>query len=534
MPPTLTNYDLKHPLGQGGMATVYLAEHRRLRHRVAVKVLNTDLAHNEHIRKRFVAEAKSLAGMDHPNVVKVVDLLEEGDTVAFVMEYIEGETLRALLSRSGRLDDGRIATLMGQMLDAVGYVHGRKLVHRDIKPSNFMVDGAGRVKLLDFGIAKVLDPAAKDHTGTGTNQQLGTVMYMSPEQVRSTRDVGPGTDIYSLGVVLWEMVMGRKPYDVGTFSSFDIQAKIVQEPLPKTNSVWDPVIQHATAKEPAKRVGGCAEFGVELAFAPNAAPDRTKGAKDNITAMAEPPSMPQGTSRSAHRLAWRNFLIVLLVAIICVQYGYGIRSNEGPTPSSPSTTNEVPSLVVGPTKMNVFYRGVDNPVSISVSGYRDEDIQASATNGSLTKSADGYIMRPGKEAEATIGATVTNPDGSKKPMPGLKFRVKNVPNPSPYFAGKSVNDDNINKADLTAAAGVIAKMENFDFDLKFEVVEYRVTMLVNGVPLEKVTKGAAVSGDMKEMFKKAKPGQKIYIEGIKARGPDGTVRNLGGLSFKVV
>jgi serine/threonine-protein kinase len=126
MPPTLTNYDLKHPLGQGGMATVYLAEHRRLRHRVAVKVLNTDLAHNEHIRKRFVAEAKSLAGMDHPNVVKVVDLLEEGDTVAFVMEYIEGETLRALLSRSGRLDDGRIATLMGQMLDAVGYVHGRK------------------------------------------------------------------------------------------------------------------------------------------------------------------------------------------------------------------------------------------------------------------------------------------------------------------------------------------------------------------------------------------------------------------------
>ncbi len=200
------------------------------------------------------------------------------------------------------------------------------------------------------------------------------------------------------------------------------------------------------------------------------------------------------------------------------------------------TTYEVaaPSLVVSPTKMNVFYRGVDNPVSVSVSGYSNKDIMATASNGTLTKSADGYIMRPGKDAEATIGATVTNPDGSKKPMPGLKFRVKNVPNPTPYFAGKSVNDENIKKAELTAAAGVIAKMENFEFDLKFEVVEYRVTMIVNGVPLEKVTKGAAVSGDMKEMFKKAKPGQKIYIEGIKARGPDGTVRNLGGLSFKVV
>jgi len=200
------------------------------------------------------------------------------------------------------------------------------------------------------------------------------------------------------------------------------------------------------------------------------------------------------------------------------------------------TTYEVaaPSLVVSPTKMNVFYRGVDNPVSVSVSGYSNKDIVATATNGSLTKAPDGYIMRPGKEAEATVGATVTNPDGSKKAMPGMKFRVKNVPNPTPYFGGKSVNDENIKKTELTAAAGVIAKMENFEFDLKFDVVEYKVTMIVNGVPLEKVTKGAAVSGDMKEMFQKAKPGQKIYIEGIKARGPDGTVRNLGGLSFKVV
>lgn len=199
------------------------------------------------------------------------------------------------------------------------------------------------------------------------------------------------------------------------------------------------------------------------------------------------------------------------------------------------TTYEVaaPSLVVSPTKMNVFYRGVDNPVSVSVSGYSNKDIVATATNGTLTKSADGYIMRPGKEAEATVGATVTNPDGSKKPMPGMKFRVKNVPNPRPYFGGKSVDDETIKKPELTAAAGVIAKMIDFEFDLKFEVVEYRVTMIVGGTPIEKIAKGAAVSGDMKEMFQKAKPGQKVYIEGIKARGPDGTTRNLGSLSFKV-
>jgi len=183
--------------------------------------------------------------------------------------------------------------------------------------------------------------------------------------------------------------------------------------------------------------------------------------------------------------------------------------------------------------MNVFYRGVDNPVSVSVSGYSNKDIVATATNGTLTKSADGYIMRPGKEAEATVGATVTNPDGSKKPMPGMKFRVKNVPNPRPYFGGKSVDDETIKKPELTAAAGVIAKMIDFEFDLKFEIVEYKVTMIVGGTPIEKIAKGAAVSGDMKEMFQKAKPGQKVYIEGIKARGPDGTTRNLGSLSFKV-
>jgi serine/threonine protein kinase len=123
-----------------------------------------------------------------------------------------------------------------------------------------MVDGAGRVKLLDFGIAKALDPDSSEYTSTHTNQQLGTVMYMSPEQVRSTRDVGPGTDIYSLGVVLWEMVMGRKPYDGGTTSTFDIQMKIVQEPLQGTGGAWDEVIAQATAKEPGRRFTECAAF----------------------------------------------------------------------------------------------------------------------------------------------------------------------------------------------------------------------------------------------------------------------------------
>lgn len=199
------------------------------------------------------------------------------------------------------------------------------------------------------------------------------------------------------------------------------------------------------------------------------------------------------------------------------------------------TTYEVaqPNLVVSPTKMNVFYRGVDNPVSISVSGYSDKDIVGSMTNGTLSKTKDGYIVRPGKENEATVSATVTNIDGTKKSMTGQKFRVKNVPNPTPYFAGKSVSDETIKKSELSAAQYVIAKMENFEFDLKFEIVEFKLTMVVSGTPIEKISKGAALSSDMKEMTAKAKPGQKIWVEGIKAKGPDGTIRSLGTLSFKV-
>ncbi|MBL7962367.1 MAG: gliding motility protein GldM [Flavobacteriales bacterium] len=200
------------------------------------------------------------------------------------------------------------------------------------------------------------------------------------------------------------------------------------------------------------------------------------------------------------------------------------------------TTYEVaaPNLVVSPTKMNVFYRGVDNPVDVSVAGYSAKDIVPNMSNGTISKDSQGYIVRPGSDNKAMISVTVSNPDGSKKSLPGVEFRVKNVPNPTPYFAGKSVNDENIKKAELEAAQYVIAKMENFEFDLKFEVVEVKVTMIVSGTPIEKTVKSGKLSDEMKEMLKKAKPGQKIYIEGIKAKGPDDTIRNLGALTFKVV
>jgi serine/threonine-protein kinase len=141
------------------------------------------------------------------------------------LEYIEGETLKQYLERKGALPDAEIERLIDQMWSAVDYIHQKGFVHRDIKPSNFMLTSSGVIKLTDFGIAKNMDGTNSDYTGTGTGMVLGTPKYMSPEQVRNTKDVNAQSDIYSLGVVLWEMVTGRVPYDVNTDSTFDVFRK---------------------------------------------------------------------------------------------------------------------------------------------------------------------------------------------------------------------------------------------------------------------------------------------------------------------
>jgi serine/threonine protein kinase len=256
----IKDYQVKSELGQGGMASVYLAHDIKFQTNVAIKVLNKEYVHNDNIRKRFIAEARNMYKMSHPNIIKVTDLIDDGDTVAFVMEHIEGETLKEYLDRKGKLSDAEIKNLFSQMLEAVGYVHDKKLVHRDIKPSNFMINSEGQIKLLDFGIAKNTDTNSADYTQTGTTQNMGTPMYMSPEQIKSTKDVTLQSDIYSLGVVLWQMVMGKKPYDTHTISTFELQMKIVQDELPSTNKFWDSIIKKATAKDIGKRFNNCMEL----------------------------------------------------------------------------------------------------------------------------------------------------------------------------------------------------------------------------------------------------------------------------------
>lgn len=198
-----------------------------------------------------------------------------------------------------------------------------------------------------------------------------------------------------------------------------------------------------------------------------------------------------------------------------------------------SYTVAKPTLVVSPTAMNVFYRGLENPVEVSVPGVPTEALEVSISNlVSKTGSAGNYKLKPGNGSECVV--TVSAEINGKKQNFGKKeFRVKNVPNPEPYFGGKT-GSEAIPMKDLLASRGVIAKMENFEFDLKFDIVSYVVSATVRGNVVEAPCRGPALSGDASTIIREMKSGQKLYIEKIKAKGPDGTVRDLGTIALKVI
>jgi serine/threonine-protein kinase len=243
-------YRIISKLGEGGMANVYLAKKGSLGKQVALKVLKEDFISNREVRKRFLDEPKKMIKLNHPNIVGVHDLINNTDFVAIELDYIEGKTLQTHLRTKGALPDNEIEHLLKQMLDAIGYAHKKGFVHPDIKPSNLMLTENGIIKLTDFGIAKDMDYTGADTT---TGIQMGTPKYMSPEQVLSSKSVDYRSDIYSLGVVLWEMVTGRVPYDIDKDSVHETPTKVVKEKLAVTNTKWDVVIQKATQKEAEDR-----------------------------------------------------------------------------------------------------------------------------------------------------------------------------------------------------------------------------------------------------------------------------------------
>ncbi|MHC1776030.1 MAG: protein kinase [Lentimicrobium sp.] len=255
----IQHYRITRLIGEGGMASVYEAVHEKLQSKVAIKVLNPILTANSNIRERFENEARFMAGLNHVNITRVIDYEERPDLLAILMEFLEGEDLNVKIKRDGPMPLRDVVPIFIQVLDAFEYAHAKSIVHRDVKPSNIFIEPSKAVKILDFGIAKLLG-ATDDMTATGT--QIGTPVYMSPEQVNTDKNIDQRSDIYSLGVTLFYMLNGKPPYDTTTTSSFQIFTKIVYEPLPELTNYPDinQVLKIATHKDPAQRYQTCSAF----------------------------------------------------------------------------------------------------------------------------------------------------------------------------------------------------------------------------------------------------------------------------------
>ena len=306
----INNYIIECKLGDGGMGEVYYAKHNKVDREVAIKVLHSHLFFNENIHNRFKNEANALIKLNHPNIVKIFDYVEQENFACLIMEYINGYTLDDYISKiSGPLSSKKASSIICPILDAFQYAHDHNVYHRDIKPANIMISKDGdKVRIMDFGIAKLTD--SKNFKTTHANTQLGTPFYMSPEQIKGL-PLSRMSDIYSLGVTLFEMVTGKCPYH-GITSLFNLQSKIVNQPLPPTNEFYPGVSQTiqnaiviATQKAPELRFQTCDDFSNYL--------QERKG-----TPIPSQPSMSPKISNSTKKINWMAFIIVGLVVLSIV------------------------------------------------------------------------------------------------------------------------------------------------------------------------------------------------------------------------
>jgi serine/threonine-protein kinase len=213
-----SSYTVEGEIGRGGMGVVYHARDERLKRRVAIKVLPPELAFREEIRTRFLREAETAARLSHPHIVPIYSVGDSPDgLVYFVMAYIDGEPLSARLRRRGRLPAEEARRITSETADALGAAHAVGIIHRDVKPDNILLEGSrGRVVVTDFGIAKALSSTTGGATLTATGVAIGTPHYMSPEQAAGEREVDGRSDIYSLGVVTYQMLTGVLPFQAPT------------------------------------------------------------------------------------------------------------------------------------------------------------------------------------------------------------------------------------------------------------------------------------------------------------------------------
>lgn len=342
-------YEILERLGGGGMAVVYKARDTRLGRPVSIKVLRDQYTMDADFLSRFRREAQAVASLSHPNIVSIYDVGRDGDVHYLVMEYVEGETLKTKIARERPLPPAVAVDITLQILEALEHAHRRRVIHRDIKPHNIMITRDGLVKVTDFGVARA-DGGTIVHTGA----IVGSAHYFSPEQARGGH-VDARSDLYSLGVVLFEMLSGRLPFDGE--NPLSVALKHVQERPPSARTLQpsvppalDRIVARALAKDPARRYASVAEFRADLRawqrsdpapLLPAAAVAEAAGTREEAggseedtfvvrdrlldEALGEEESPEEAEAPPEGRDLWRRALAVLgVLAVVAAGAGYGL------------------------------------------------------------------------------------------------------------------------------------------------------------------------------------------------------------------
>ena len=400
---TISNYRIDAVLGKGGMGTVYAATDLKLTRKVAIKAIHPLLAKDPGFMRRFLGEARTMAQLEHMHIVRVYELEQTDDGVFIVMEYVEGQTLSGHLPKPWR----EAVTIFRQALEAVRYAHHRDVIHRDLKPANIMITPQGSVKIMDFGLAKVLERSSTETAMTVTGTTGGTLYYMPPEQVKGLAHVDQRGDLYALGMTFYEALTGRLPFEKSA-DDYALRKAIVEGTLPPPTThhpalprALSDIVMKAIEKDPEDRYQSAQEMLDALA-AFDALDIREEAAP--VPAQT---TLTQGEERAPRRPLHAIFRspVVLAVLAVLVVVAVGVKASPWIMAALQPTPTEI-----------------DNPPEPSA-----DSLQARP----VVTSPDSLVQQPQETGETPPEDNPTNPANPSTEQPSQAGASNTEENPEP-------------------------------------------------------------------------------------------------------